>query len=88
MRITSICLFILTALLISACKPSVEGYVKNAKAREAKLRECADMGVMAAKDNEECNMAMEAQRIVIKQAAGNFIDAITLQQSDDDTAPE
>lgn len=71
-------------LLVTACEPTVEGYVKNSKLREEKLRECTEMGVMAAKEDKYCQMAMEAQGIVIKQAAGNLVDAITLQQSDDE----
>lgn len=83
-------LFLITApavlLLVSACEPTVDSYVKNSKLREEKLRECTEMGVMAAKDDEYCQMAMEAQGIVIKQAAGNLVDAMTMQQSDGDAA--
>lgn len=71
-------------LLVTACEPTVEDYVKNSKLREDKLRECTEMGVMAAKEDKYCQMAMEAQGIVIKQAAGNLVDAITLQQSDEE----
>lgn len=78
-------LFAFSALfLLTACEPTVDGYVKNAKNREAKLRECAQMGVMAAKEDKLCQMAMEAQGIVLREAAGNFVDAITLQSGEEE----
>lgn len=70
--------------LLSACEPTVDDYVKNAKLREEALRICAEMGVMAARDDPKCHMAMEAQGIVIKQAAGHLVDSLTLQQSAED----
>lgn len=81
-------LFVASLCLLSACEPNVQDYVDSAKLREEKLRECADMGVMAAKEDKFCQMAMEAQGIVIKQAAGNLFNAVTMQQSDEDDAPE
>lgn len=72
------------SLLLTACEPTVDDYTKNAKLREEKLRQCAEMGVMAAKDDEHCKMAMEAQSIVIRKAAGELVDSLTLQQSQDD----
>lgn len=65
---------------LTACEPGVEDYAKNVKLRESKLRECGEMGVMAAKDDEHCQMAMEAQGIVIKREAGELLDAMTLRQ--------
>lgn len=73
-------------LLLSACEPSVDDYVQNARKREDKLRECGEMGVMAAKDDAYCQMAMEAQSIAMKKAAKDLIDTMTLQSASPDDA--
>lgn len=73
---------LLPLMALSACEPSQEDYVDNAQLREDKLRECAEMGVMAAKEDTHCQMAMEAQAAVLKMKAGELLDAMTLQQSE------
>lgn len=76
--------FAVPLFVLTACEPTVEGYVKDAEAREAKLRECANMGVIAAKDEPTCKMAMEAQSIVLKKSAKDLMNAITLQSSEEE----
>lgn len=75
-------------LALTACEPTVDSYVEDHKAREEKLRECAAMGVMVAKEDEYCRMAMEAQGIVLKQSAKNLMNAITLQSGDEEETAE
>lgn len=76
-------LAISSLLLLAACEPTVDSYVKDAKKREGKLRECAEMGIAAAKDDKYCEMAMEAQGIVIREAANDLINSITLQSGEE-----
>lgn len=75
-------------LLLSACEPTVDDYVKDAELRKEKLSECSEMGVLAAKDDKYCQMAFEAQGIAIKQAAGSLIDAITMQSDEGEEISE
>lgn len=78
---------VLALLFITACEPTIDTYVKDAKKREEKLRECADMGIIAAKDDTYCQMAMDAQAIVVREAASQLLDSITLQSSDKKSTP-
>lgn len=66
-------------LLLTACEPTVEDYVEDAKLRKAKIEECAQMGMIAAQEDKFCTMAMEAQGIAMRNAAGNLMNAITMQ---------
>lgn len=80
-----IAILLASLLALTACEPTVDSYVKDDKAREEKLRECAKMGVLVAKEDAYCQMAMEAQSIVLKQSAKNLMNAITLQSGDGDS---
>jgi hypothetical protein len=71
---------------LAACEPSVEDYVKDAEKREAKISECAEMGIIAAKNDKYCQMAMEAQGIAMRNAAGELLDTMTLQSGKDHKA--
>jgi hypothetical protein len=77
-----IILLLLSLLSLSACEPSVEDYVEDAKARDAKLKECADMGMSAAKEDVLCQRAFEAQKIAIKNATNNLLNTITMQNDE------
>jgi hypothetical protein len=44
------------------------------------------MGIIAAKNDKYCQMAMEAQGIAMRNAAGELLDTMTLQSGKDHKA--
>ena len=61
------------ALLVTACGPSVDGYVRDADARRDMLGKCASLEVDATED-ERCGMAAEAEVIAARDAMKKAFD--------------
>ncbi|HSG89813.1 MAG TPA: hypothetical protein VLA56_11420 [Pseudomonadales bacterium] len=61
------------ALLVTACGPSVDGYVRDGEARRAMLGQCASLKVDPTED-ERCAMAAEAETIAAREALSKAFD--------------
>ena len=60
-------------LFLGGCGYSVDQLAEDTEKRRAILSECAEMG-MAAKDEEKCSIALEAEAMAVGNAASRLLE--------------
>ena len=75
-NIRSFTLPLAAAALLAGCGYSVEQLAEDTEKRRAILSECAEMGV-AAKDEEKCRIAAEAEAVAAGNAASSLLKGIS-----------